>query len=167
MEDVQWSRLSLCWSYLSRLRTATSQFPSSTRKRVSASWTWSDSNSHMTGISCMHISLHIFFLRGFSGNAWIAFAECQDLWLSCARSFTHVHADVKRKAYRISRERCPESAGVSCDARVTVLLYLFLKTNRVNASMSFLSLSSQQFFRKGRVTVIEAINSKTCVSIFW
>ena len=54
--------------------------------------------------------------------------------LSCARSFTHVHADVKCKAYRISRERCPESAGVSCDARITV----FLKTNRVNASTSFL-----------------------------
>ena len=31
-------------------------------KRVSASWTWSDSNSHMTGISCMHISFLAYFL---------------------------------------------------------------------------------------------------------
>lgn len=39
-------------------------------------------------------------------------------------SFTHVRADVKHKAYRISMERCPESAGVSCDAGVM----LFSKT---------------------------------------
>lgn len=51
------------------------------------------------------------------------------LVVTCSRalvhgSFTHVRADVKHKAYRISVERCPESAGVSCDARVM----LFSKT---------------------------------------
>lgn len=52
-----------------------------------------------------------------------------ELVVTCTRalvhgSFTHVRADVKHKAYRISMESCPESAGVSCDARVM----LFSKT---------------------------------------
>lgn len=54
------------------------------------------------------------FLSCFEARASFVRCRCS---LSRARSFTHVRADVKRKAYRISRERCPESAGVSCDVR--------------------------------------------------
>lgn len=68
-----------------------------------------DQNLRTAGI----LSLLIYsFLSYFEARASFVRCRCS---LSRARSFTHVRADVKRKAYRISRERCPESAGVSCD----------------------------------------------------